>query len=280
MRVRLGVVLAAAVAVPLHAQDLPTDQRAVSLGGLRPLASADDARGWEAVGRLDTGRSFCSATLITPDLVLTAAHCMYDSLTGQPWPIEDMTFSAGLRNGHAVAQRGVREALTAPGYAVLDGVALDMIEQDLALLVLQQPIRTGQITPIAPAANGRSTSPVTIVSYGEDREVVASIEEDCQILARDGAVRALSCTIASGSSGAPVLRLNDGVPELVAVVSARAHVEGEEVTLAVVVDDLLESLMARHVPGPDAPIQTTGGLSFIGQGNDGRDRIGARFIRP
>jgi protease YdgD len=32
---------------------------------------------WSAVGRLETSTSFCTATLIAKDLILTAAHCFY-----------------------------------------------------------------------------------------------------------------------------------------------------------------------------------------------------------
>ncbi|MGB7242579.1 MAG: trypsin-like serine protease [Sulfitobacter sp.] len=44
---------------------------------LTRLGDKNRALGWEAVGRLDTKNGgFCTGTLIAPDLVLTAAHCV------------------------------------------------------------------------------------------------------------------------------------------------------------------------------------------------------------
>ncbi|QNT68923.1 trypsin-like serine protease [Defluviicoccus vanus] len=38
---------------------------------------------WQAIGRLNRGGSFCTATLIAPAAVLTARHCVWDPRTGQ-----------------------------------------------------------------------------------------------------------------------------------------------------------------------------------------------------
>jgi protease YdgD len=76
---------------------------------LRKLLTADEARAWRAVGRLNIGKnSFCTGTLVAPDLVLTAAHCLYDPDTGQPVDSDQIEFLAGWRNGQAVAYRMAR----------------------------------------------------------------------------------------------------------------------------------------------------------------------------
>ena len=73
---------------------------------LTSLQTGEEARGWEAVGRLDIdGKGFCTGALIAPDLVLTAAHCMFDRDTGLAVDPSRLQFLAGLRNGRALAYR-------------------------------------------------------------------------------------------------------------------------------------------------------------------------------
>mgnify|MGYP003636603864 CR=1 FL=1 len=66
--------------------------------GLKRLDNGDDAKAWEAVGRLDIdGKGFCTGALIAPKLVLTAAHCMYDRDTGKRIvPVRTATWPALL----------------------------------------------------------------------------------------------------------------------------------------------------------------------------------------
>ena len=265
-------------AAAAYAQELPTQSWISTPDGPRPL-SMTEAPYWNAVGRLDTGVSFCSGTLIAPDLVLTAAHCLYHPRTDERFAPTDFTFSAGLRNGQPQAIRRVRSAVALEGYRPDIGEDLEMIGRDLAVLQLQHPIGGTNVVPMATGDAGRARDPMVIVSYGEDREAHASIEEGCEVLGSAGSVRSLSCQVVSGSSGSPVLRVVNGRPEIVAVVSASAEVGGEAVSLVVVLDEHLNELMSReHTNG--VMTSTTSGALFLGVGNDGRDDIGARFIRP
>ena len=60
-------------------------------------ASSVTVPGWDAVGRLNiSGRSMCTGALIAPDLVLTAAHCLYDVHTGRAVDPRKIEFASGL----------------------------------------------------------------------------------------------------------------------------------------------------------------------------------------
>ena len=103
--------------------------------GMVSLQTGDDARGWDAVGKLvlrDHG--FCTGALIAPQLVVTAAHCLYDRTTGVQMRAEEIEFQAGFRNGRAVAYRNVARAVVHPDYRYVSGDQLERVSADLALL--------------------------------------------------------------------------------------------------------------------------------------------------
>lgn len=277
-----GVLCALGVVFGSHgatAQGLPQVQLTEGQGALRALNSGTEAQLWRAVGRLDSGVSFCSATLIEEDLVLTAAHCVFHPETSRPFAAADLTFLAGLRNGHAEAIRSVRRIVVPADYQPEAGPDFDMIGRDIALLELSLPIPMASIVPISVARTPWREDRVTVVSYGREREEFASIEEGCEILDRQGSVRSLSCQVVQGASGSPVLRVNQGRAEVVAVMSASAETRaGGDISLAVTLDQHLAALMAQI---QSAPPSFLGGVrSFITPGDGARDNIGARFIRP
>lgn len=81
------------------------------------LETADDSRGWDAVGKLVLGKKgFCTGALIGPQLVLTAAHCLYDKTTGVQLHPDEIEFQAGFRNGRAIIYRRVSRAVAHPDY--------------------------------------------------------------------------------------------------------------------------------------------------------------------
>jgi len=264
---RLLPLILALLASPLTAQE----------SALRSLQTGDDTRGWEAVGRLDLdGRGFCTGALIDIDLVLTAAHCLYDKDTGARIDPARIQFLAGWRNGRATAYRGARRAVAHPEYVYGGHDRFDRVAYDVALIRLDQPIRLPSVTPFAIAARPGKGAEVGVVSYAQDRAEAPSLQQVCHVLGRQPGVLVLSCNVDFGSSGAPVFVISDGVAQVVSVVSAKAEVNGEKVALGTSLDDLQVALRKALASEEADAGPRPGGVRVLSGGASG----GAKFIRP
>lgn len=259
---------------------LATEGRAQTDTGLRALMTGDDSRGWQAVGRLNIGaRSFCTGALIAPDLVLTAAHCMYDMDTGVRIDDAEVQFLADWRGGRAAAYRGVKRSLVHPDFTLSDRDFAERVANDVAILELDQPIRNGSIRPFAVDTRPAEGTEVGVVSYAFDRAESPALQELCYVLARQRAALVLSCDVDFGSSGAPVFVIEGGVPRIVSLVSAKAKMGNRPVALGTSLEAPLRDLMAMRAAGDGVfgrPAPVVRRLSATEAGTT----TGAKFLRP
>jgi len=214
--------------------------------GLLSLVSREDGRMWEGVGRLElAGEAFCTGALISERYVLTAAHCVFDTRTGERVPVDDLNFLAGWREGRASAYRRVKRAEPHPEYSYDGAPDAGRVRNDVALLELQLPIRNTTIRAFDTAERPAVGDSVGVVSYAQDRSEAPSLQETCDVLSRQDGILVLSCDVDFGASGSPVFTFGaDGLPSIVSVVSAKATSEGRPVALATSLTEPLETLRA------------------------------------
>lgn len=220
----------------------------VAAGGTeRRMLDDMEAVAFRGVGRLNiAGSRFCTATLISDRLVLTAAHCLYHPETSRRVGVEEFRFVAGQRRDTIAAVRSVARAVTLPAY-VFDGAPrYGDVRQDLALIELSEPVAADAVLPFDVGARGPGGGAVSIVSYARDRPQASSIQEVCPVQIALAGVAVLRCAVDFGASGAPVFEVANGRLRLVAVVSAMGRdVSGQDVALSVLAAPRLPDLLAE-----------------------------------
>ena len=222
-----------------------------------------------AVGRLDLGgEALCTGALIRTDLVLTAAHCLYDKDSGARIAPQDIEFLAGWHGGHASAIRTVRRAVHHPAFVFSPDVRTEYIRYDLALLLLQYPISNAEIVPFDVAGVPNNSKGIEIISYGNSDQIADAVHQSCALLGQQQGVILSTCQVNYGASGAPVLAQVNGAAHIVSVVSAKAEIEGRPVAMGSALGPQLRELMAifERAPSPRA----------IGS----RPKTGAKFVKP
>lgn len=196
-----------------------------------PLLPAGDHAAWQAVGRVNAAgyrkRDMCTGTLIAPDTVLTAAHCVSGVDGVGPVP-DEITFVAGWLRGTA-ADSVAGAAIWVHPRAYSQG-SLD-VRYDIALLTLERP---SHVAPLPVAAAPETAPPYAILGYSRRRPHMLSAAFSCTGTEVSGLLR-LACPVQPGNSGGPVLVQTPMGWSVTAVISAM----GQPGALAV---------PARHLP--------------------------------
>ncbi len=171
---------------------------------------------WTAVGRLNRagGRGHCTATIVAPKVVLTAAHCLWDKRQWAAIAPDKVHFVAGWQRGEYLFHSIATAVHVSPRWKAEKANTLGGAQHDWAIVILENdPSPTTGVIKVAPFNrknfwNYREAKvKFTQGGYSGDRGHVLTMHEGCPLwgFVKGPNLAIHNCDVVPGDSGSPII---------------------------------------------------------------------------
>lgn len=250
-------LIGALATAPASAEDL----RPGIIGKDDRLPVASEGSPWDAIGQVNVSsyrtKGGCTGTLVAPDLVLTAAHCVIDRWSKVPFPLHTIHYLAGVRRsenrGHSTAKclhflkdfQYIAPDPTGSPRSVMK-VSRSALLKDVAVIVLNDRL-TAEPAALGDDAKALPGLSLVHVAYPADRRFILSAHDNCHLLRSPEGLPLwfTDCDTHPASSGGPIFTRVDGALKLIAIMVATG---GHQANIALPISQWSELIRARDCP--------------------------------